>query len=92
MEGLAAKGGMNIKLHAVTETSERPIWFVITAGEVSNYTGARALVSDLPATSWLLGDQNHDAGWFLEALMNMWIKPCIPERKSRGKIIKYVKR
>ena len=50
------KGGMNTKLHAVTDTIERPIRFFMTAGQVSDYAGAKALISNLPAPGWLLGD------------------------------------
>ena len=50
------KGGMNTKLHAVTDTIERPIRFFMTAGQVSDYAGAKALISNLPAAGWLLGD------------------------------------
>ena len=39
------KGGKNTKLHAVTDTSGRPIHFFITAGQVSDYTGATAIRS-----------------------------------------------
>ena len=35
------KGGMNTKLHAVTDAEGRPIRFFMTAGQVSDYTGAR---------------------------------------------------
>ena len=41
---------MNTKLHAVTETRGRPIRFFITAGQISDYTGAVALLSSLPNT------------------------------------------
>ena len=83
---------MNTKLHAVTDTIGRPIRFFMTAGQVSDYTGARALVSNLPAAEWLLGDRGYDADWFREALVNVRIKPRIPGRKSRSKAIKYDKR
>lgn len=39
---------MNTKLHAVTDANDRPIKFVMTAGQVSDYTGAAALLSSLP--------------------------------------------
>ena len=45
---------MNTKLHAVTDTIERPIRFFMTAGQVSDYAGAKALISNLPAAGWLL--------------------------------------
>ena len=83
---------MNTKLHAVTDTIGRPIRFFMTAGQVSDYIGARALVSNLPAAEWLLGDRGYDADWFRESLVTMGIKPCIPRRKSRSKAIKYDKR
>ena len=79
---------MNTKVHAVTDTIGRPIRFFMTAGQVSDYTGARALVSNLPAAE----RRGYDADWFCEALVNMGIKPCIPGRKSRIKAIKYDKR
>lgn len=37
------KGGMNTKLHAVADG--RPIRFFMTAGQVSDYTGAAALLA-----------------------------------------------
>ena len=42
------KGGMNTKLHAVTDANGRPLSFFMTAGQVSDYTGAAALLDDLP--------------------------------------------
>ena len=61
---------MNTKLHAVTDAIGRPIRFFMTAGQVSDYTCARALVSSLPAADWLLVDRGYDADWFREALEN----------------------
>ncbi|MBB97408.1 MAG: IS5/IS1182 family transposase [Rhodobacteraceae bacterium] len=86
------KGGMNTKLHAVTDTNGRPIRFFMTAGQVSDYTGAAALLSSLPGAEWLLADRGYDADWYREALQDKGIKPCIPGRKSRGKPVKYDKR
>ena len=39
---------MNTKLHAVTDAGGRPIRFFMTAGQVSDYTGAAALLGSLP--------------------------------------------
>ena len=47
---------MNTKLHAVTDANGRPLSFFMTAGQVSDYTGAAALLDDLPKAQWLLGD------------------------------------
>ena len=83
---------MNTKLHAVTDAEGRPIRFYMTAGQVSDYTGAAALLDSLPKAEWLLADRGYDADWFREALKHKGIKPCIPGRKSRGEPIKHDKR
>ena len=79
-------------MHAVTDTIGRLVRFFLTAGQVSNYTGARALVASLPAANWLLGDRGYDADWFREALVDKGKPPCILGRKSRDKPVKYDKR
>ena len=38
---------MKTELHAITDSSGRPIQFFITAGQVSDYTGANVLMNDL---------------------------------------------
>ena len=55
------KGGMNTKLHAVTDANGRPLSFFMTAGQVSDYTGAAALLDDLPKAQWMLADRGYDA-------------------------------
>ena len=70
---------MNTKLHAVTDADGRPIRFFMTAGQVSDYTGAAALLGSLPKADWLLADWGYDAD-------------CIPGRKSRGKPVKHDRR
>jgi transposase len=66
---------MNTKLHAVTDTSGRPIRFFITAGQVSDYTGAAALMNTWPDADWLLADRGYDADWFREALLDRGTRP-----------------
>lgn len=41
---------MNTKLYAATDTSRRPIRLFITAGQVSDDTGAAAWMNSLPET------------------------------------------
>lgn len=64
----------------------------MTAGQVSDYTGAAALLSSLPTAEWLIADRSYDADWFRDALKDKGIRPCIPGRKSRGKAVRYDKR
>ena len=47
-------GGIDTKLHAVTDADGPPIRFFMTAGEVSDYTGAAALPDSLPKAEGLL--------------------------------------
>ena len=83
---------MNTKLHAVTDADGRPIRFFMTAGQVSDYSGAAALLGSLPAAEWLLGDRGYDADWFRDALKDKGISACIPGRKIRKKKVRYDKR
>ena len=83
---------MNTKLHAVTDANGRPVSFFITAGQISDYTGAAALLDELPKAKWLMADRGYNADWYRDALQAKGITPCIPGRKSRNKTNKYHKR
>ena len=83
---------MNTKLHAVTDAKGRPIQFFMSAGPVSDYKGAAALLAHLPKADWMLADRGYDADWFREALKDKGIRDCIPGRKKRKKTISYDKR
>jgi transposase len=77
------------KLHAICDSQGRPIDLFVTAGQVSDYIGARALLSGLPKVKWPLGDRGYDADWFREALKDKGIRACIPGRKKRKTPVKY---
>ena len=64
----------------------------MSAGQVSDYAGAAALLGDLPNAEWLLADRGYDADWLREALEGRGIQVCIPGRKTRKKPAKYDKR
>ena len=83
---------MKTELHAVCDSQGRPINFFVTAGQVSDDIGARALVSSLPNVDWSLGDRGYDADWFREALNDRGLRDCIPGRKQRKKPVKHDKR
>lgn len=83
---------MNTKLHAICDSRVRPIDLFLTAGPVSDYIGARALVSRLPNVKWLLGDRGYNADWFREALQDKKIRPYIPGRKKRKTPIRHDQR
>lgn len=83
---------MNTKLHAICDSKGRPLDLFVTAGQVSDYIGARALLKGLPKVEWLLGDRGYDADWFREGLKDKGIRACIPGRKQRKVSVKYDKR
>ena len=83
---------MNTTLHAICDSQGRPLDLFVTAGQVSDYIGARALLSNLPNVDRLLGYRGYDADWFREALKDKGIRACIPGRKQRKKPIQYDKR
>ena len=86
------KGGLNTKLHAVTDAKARPLKFFMTAGQVSDYTGAAAPLGSLPVAEWMIADRGYAADWFRDALKDKGIRPRVPGRKSRGTAVRYDKR
>lgn len=83
---------MNTKLHAITDQNGRPLSFFMTTGQVSDYTGASALLDSLPMAQWMLADRGYDADWSRDALEEKGIRPCTPGRRSCGKPVKHDKR
>ena len=83
---------MNTKLHAVTDANGRPLTCFMTAGQVSDYTGAAALLDDLPKAQWLLGGRGYNADWFRDALQAKGSQPCILGRNFRNAPVRYDKR
>ena len=82
----------NTKLHAICDSQGRPLNLFVTAGQVGDDIGARALPSSLPDVDGLLGDRSYDAYWFRDASKDKGIRACIPGRKQRKKPVKYDKR
>jgi transposase len=83
-KGDRTNGGMNTKIHAIRDSKGHALKLFVTAGQVSDYIGARALLSSLPKVDWLLGDRGYAVGWFGEALKNKGSAPTSPVRNSVG--------
>lgn len=67
---------MNPKLHAATDANGRPISLFMTAGQVSDYTGAAAVLDSRPRARWLLGHRGYDADWFWDASQAKGSRPA----------------
>jgi transposase len=63
--------------------------FFLTAGQASDYKGARHLLGRLPCAKELLADRGYDADWFRNALKEKGISACIPPRKKRRNPAEY---
>jgi transposase len=66
--------------------------FFMTAGRVTDDTGAAALSGSLPSAEWLIADRGYDADGFRGAVHETRIGPCVPGRTSRGRAIPYDQR
>ena len=62
---------------------------LLTEGQVSDYRGARAMLTALPDAEALIADRGYDSNWYREALADKGITPCIPGRKNRREFIQY---
>jgi transposase len=69
----------------------KPVALALTAGQTSDYKGARRLLMMMPKAKELLGDRGYDADWFRAALRKKGISPCIPPRKRRKRKCRYDK-
>jgi len=68
----------------VTDGEGKPVLLHLTAGQVSDYKGAAALIGRLPqGAKEFLGDRGYDADWLRTALIEKGIMPCIPPKKNR---------
>jgi len=83
---------MNTKLHIIRDSEGRPLSLFVTAGQVSDYIGARAFLKSLPRVDCLLEDRGYDADWFRDAWKDSRIRACIPGRKRRKTTVKHDKR
>lgn len=71
----------------MADAKGRPIRMFLSAGQTSDYIGARAMFSSLPPARTLLADRGYDADWFREALADREITACIPSRRGRKAVV-----
>jgi hypothetical protein len=72
------KGGLNSKLHAVTDQDGRPVALLLTEGQMSDHTGTKILYPTLPDAEALIADKGYDTDEFHDALHAKGMEPCIP--------------
>jgi transposase len=72
-----SRGGRTTKVHALTDRFCRPLAFLLTGGQVADWTAADALLDQMPAAAILNGDKGYDSN------ESMGIAPNIPPKANR---------
>ena len=77
-----SRGGLSTKIHAAVDSLGNPVRLLLTAGQVSEYTEAEALIDGFQA-AFVLADKGYDSDAFVEAINNNGAVPVIPPRSNR---------
>ncbi|UVI40863.1 IS5 family transposase (plasmid) [Qipengyuania spongiae] len=79
-----SRGGFTSKIHARSDNQGRPLGFLLTGGEMSDYTCAKPLMEIPIATpKRLLADKGYDGDRFRQSLLMRGISPIIPPHSNR---------
>jgi transposase len=85
-----SRGGLSTKIHAAVDSLGNPVRLLLTAGQVSEYTEAEALIDGFQA-AFVLADKGYDSDAFVEAINNNGAVPVIPPRSNRKVLRDYDK-
>lgn len=77
-----SRGGLSTKIHAAVDALGNPVRLLLTAGQVSEYTQADALIGGFRA-DFVIADKGYDSDAFVEAIENGGAIPVIPPRSNR---------
>ncbi|MES6426782.1 IS5 family transposase, partial [Cutibacterium acnes] len=83
-----SRGGFTSKIHARSDGQGRPLGFVLTGGEASDYKAAAALI-ELPVAKprMMLADKGYDGDEVRTALLMKGVLPVIPPKSNRRETI-----
>ena len=76
------KGGLNSKLHAVTDQDGKPLILLLTPGQMSDHKGAKLMLPQLPPAKSLTGEKGYDSDAFRKALIERGIDLASRPRKT----------
>jgi len=74
---------LNSKLHALCDSTGKPIVLCLSEGQLSDHIGAKLIYPVMPNAKFLIGDKGYDSDEFRDALNARKIKACIPPRSNR---------
>ena len=79
-----SRGGFTCKIHARADGQGRPLGFVLTGGEVSDYAAVPALLTmPVGRPGLFLADKGYDGDEVRSSLMMRGIQPVIPPKANR---------
>ena len=79
----STNGGLNFRLHTVTDGKGRPIIALPYEARMSGHKGAALMLSALPPARALTGGRGYHSNSFRQDLTTCGIEPCIPPRYGR---------
>ena len=85
-----SRGGLSTKIHAAVDSLGNPVRLLLTAGQVSEYTEAEALIDGFQA-AFVLADKGYDSDSFVAAIKNHGAVPVIPPKSNRKVLRDYDK-
>ena len=77
-----SRGGNTTKIHLLTDSSGNPIYFEITAGNISDCTAAPSLIENSPTGEFLVADKGYDSKNLRKQINEQGATPIIPRKKN----------
>lgn len=79
---------MSTKIHAAVDSFGNPIRLLLTAGQVSEYGQANALIEGFEP-AFVLADKGYDSDQFIDEIKKLGATPVIPPRRNRKELRHY---
>lgn len=83
-----SRGGLSTKIHLVTDSTGKPIRFILTGGQAHDATQAIPLLTGIKATH-VIGDKGYDSGQILSFIQQQEAIAVIPPRSNRKTLREY---
>jgi transposase len=77
-----SRGGFSTKVHVTVESLGLPLRFLLTGGQASDFTQAKALIEGF-AFDHLLGDKGYDSQALVQSIADSGAVAVIPSRSNR---------
>lgn len=75
-------GGLSTKIHMVVNGMGKPVRFLVTGGQVSDYKGGEILLQNIHA-QYVLADKGYDSNYLVRLVKGQGAKAVIPPKRNR---------